>query len=168
MYFNLNVFSALGENNTLVGNFEESLRYYKKLITVLDATGEINYNNMHRIGYAYLKNGYNKEADFYFNKQIDYCNDIIKSDRPQKIYAYYDRAGVFSIRGNKKRAYNDLRMFNKGQREGLWMVNLIKADPLFDSIRNEPGFQRIIRDVEARYQAEHERVRKWLEKQGML
>jgi TolB-like protein/AraC-like DNA-binding protein len=168
MYFNLNVFSALGENNTLVGNFEESLRYYKKLITVLDATGEINYNNMHRIGYAYLKNGYNKEADFYFNKQIDYCNDIIKSDRPQKIYAYYDRAGVFSIRGNKKRAYNDLRMFNKGQREGLWMVNLIKADPLFDYIRNEPEFQRIIRDVEVRYQSEHERVRKWLEKQGML
>jgi hypothetical protein len=48
------------------------------------------------------------------------------------------------------------------------MVSLIKTDPLFDSIRNEPEFQQIVRDVETRYQAEHERVKKWLEEQGML
>ena len=48
------------------------------------------------------------------------------------------------------------------------MINLIKADPLFASMRNEPEFQQIIRDVEAKYQAEHERVRKWLEEKGML
>ena len=45
---------------------------------------------------------------------------------------------------------------------------LIKHEPLFDSIRNEAEFQQIVRDVEAKYQAEHERVRKWLEEQGML
>ena len=37
--------------------------------------------------------------------------------------------------------------------------HLIHPDPLFDSIRNEPEFQQIVRDVEAKYQAEHERVR---------
>ena len=45
---------------------------------------------------------------------------------------------------------------------------VIKRDPLFNSIRNEPEFQQIARDVEAKYQAEHERVRKWLEEQGNL
>ena len=44
----------------------------------------------------------------------------------------------------------------------------IKTDPLFNSMRDEPEFQQIVRDVEAKYQAEHERVRKWLEEQGML
>jgi molybdopterin converting factor small subunit len=34
---------------------------------------------------------------------------------------------------------------------------------LFDNIRAEPEFQQIVRDVEAKYQAEYERVRKWLE-----
>jgi molybdopterin converting factor small subunit len=48
------------------------------------------------------------------------------------------------------------------------MVLLIKSDPLFNSIRNEPEFQQIVKDLEAKYQAEHERVRKWLEKQGKL
>jgi molybdopterin converting factor small subunit len=36
------------------------------------------------------------------------------------------------------------------------------------TIRYEPEFQQILKDVEAKYQAEHERVRKWLEEQGML
>ena len=161
--FNVNVFSAFGELNTLISHFEESLKWYKKLINILKAGGEINYNNMHRIGYAYLKNGYEKEANFYFNMQMDYCNKIIKSRRPRIINAYYDRAGVYAQMGDKEKAYKDLRMVNKSQIQGLWMINLIKADPLFDSMRNEPEFQQIIRDVEAKYQAEHERVRKWLE-----
>jgi phage/plasmid-associated DNA primase len=48
------------------------------------------------------------------------------------------------------------------------MEYYIKNDPLFDTIRDGPEFQKIVRDMEAKYQAEHERVRKWLEEQGML
>jgi len=44
----------------------------------------------------------------------------------------------------------------------------IRNDPLFDNIRNEPEFQQIVRDYVAKYQAEHDRVAKWLEDQGML
>jgi molybdopterin converting factor small subunit len=39
---------------------------------------------------------------------------------------------------------------------------------LFDSIRDEPEFQQIVRDLEAKYQVEHERVRQWLEENDML
>jgi hypothetical protein len=44
----------------------------------------------------------------------------------------------------------------------------MKHDPLFDSIKNEPEFQQIVIDIETKYNAEHQRVRKWLEEQGML
>jgi len=50
----------------------------------------------------------------------------------------------------------------------LWWVSLAKHDPLFNSIRNEERFQKILQNMEAKYQAEHERVRKWLVEQGML
>ena len=35
-------------------------------------------------------------------------------------------------------------------------------------IRDEPEFKQILRDVEAKYQAEHERVSQWLEENDML
>ncbi len=162
--------NAIGAVNMFAGYFEESLKYYKKYIALLEARGQIDFNNMHRVGYVYERNGYGKEAEYYFNLQMEHCNDLIKSDRPhaQKYYTYYDRAGIYAFRGEKEKAYKDLRIFNQRQQQGLWMVTLIKNDPLFDSIRNEPEFQQIVRDVEAKYQTEHERVRKWLEEQGML
>jgi hypothetical protein len=50
----------------------------------------------------------------------------------------------------------------------LWWVSLAKHDPLFDSIRNEERFQKILQNMGKKYQAEHERVKKWLMEQGML
>ena len=49
-----------------------------------------------------------------------------------------------------------------------WMIKDLNNDPLFDNIRDEPEFQQIVRDVEAKYQAGHERVRRWLEENDML
>jgi len=45
---------------------------------------------------------------------------------------------------------------------------LKEYDVFLTSIRTEPEFQQIVRDVEAKYQAEHERVRKWLDENDML
>jgi len=41
-------------------------------------------------------------------------------------------------------------------------------NPLLDNLQNEPDFHQIARDVEAKYQTEHERVRQWLEANDML
>jgi hypothetical protein len=44
----------------------------------------------------------------------------------------------------------------------------MKNDPMFAGIRNEAGFQRILHDMKAKNQAEHERVKKWLMENNML
>jgi TolB-like protein len=167
---NTRIINLLGEYYMLSGKPEESLTYYKKYIIALKALGEYDTGVMHRIGYAYWKNGYKKEAEYYLNKELEYCQSQIKSDRPyaQLFYTYYDLAAVYAFKGDKDKAYENLKIFNQRQRIQLWMVNLIKNDALFDNIRNEPDFQQIVRDVEAKYKAEHERVRKWLEENKML
>jgi hypothetical protein len=59
-------------------------------------------------------------------------------------------------------------MFSQIEPMNLYLVTIIKRDPLFDSIRDDPEFQQIDRDVEAKYQAEHEQIRQWLEENEML
>ena len=168
---NIQALSMLGYCYSFIGQFEESLKYYKKNVERQKASGQLYLNNSHRVGYAYFKNGYKKEAKYCFDEQIDCCDSLIKHNRPWalELYPYYDLAGVYAFRGDKVKAYKNLEIFNQRQKEDyLWMVSLIKADPLFGSIRNEPEFQQIVRDVEARYQAHHERMKKLLEEQGML
>ena len=168
---NINALVMLGYCYSFIDQFEESMKYYRKYVEKQKASSQFSFIDSHRIGYVYFKNRYMKEAKLYFDRQIDYCNSLIKSDRPwaQALYPYYDLAGVYAFRGDKVKAYKNLKIFDQRQKEeSLWMVSLIKTDPLFNSIRNEPEFQKIVKDIEAKYQAEYERVKKWLEEQGVL
>jgi hypothetical protein len=81
---------------------------------------------------------------------------------------FYDLVSTYAFRGEKNKACENLKVFNKRPVLPLWWTTYFKYDPLFDCVRYEPEFQQIVRNVEAKYQAEHERVRKWLEEQGML
>jgi tetratricopeptide (TPR) repeat protein len=162
---------ALGHNNVFFGQYQESLKYFKKWVEGGAALNEGYLFGMHRIGWAYWKNGDKKKADYYFNEQIKYCNRMKKLGR---VYGnnsriFYDLAGVYAFRGDKAKAYENLRnCYDQVQAILLWGVSNIRHDPLFESIRNEPEFQQMIRDVEAKYQAEHDRVQKWLEEKGQL
>ncbi|MCX6254258.1 MAG: hypothetical protein NTV31_07245, partial [Bacteroidia bacterium] len=164
------ILADLGFCYSYLDQFKESLKYFKKYVERKKALGQFDLDATQRIGYTYWKNGYRKEAEYYFDKQIEYCKNSIQNSRPYALskYAYYDLAGVYAFRGDKEKAYENLRIFNQRQRMEFLRVTFIKDDPLFDSLRGEPEFQQIVRDVEAKYQAEHERVRKWLEEQGML
>ena len=44
----------------------------------------------------------------------------------------------------------------------------LSDDPLLENLKDEPEFQQIMREVEQKYQAEHERVRQWLDENDML
>ncbi|TFH37715.1 MAG: tetratricopeptide repeat protein [Bacteroidia bacterium] len=166
----LDLLIDLGADYLFLGNYKEALVTYEKYINDKKKYREIEGNNMHRIAYAYSVNGYKEEANYYFDKQLEYSKAEIELSRSKaNLYLpYYDIAGIFAFREKKEKAYENLRIFNKKERQTFWMVNLIKNDPLFNSIRDEPEFQQIVRDVEAKYQAEHERVRQWLEENDML
>ncbi len=168
----LGILGSLGDAYLYIGEIEESLNYLKKHLEAIKSKEGIDFyilNNWHRIGYAYLKNGYKKEAEYYFNRQLEYCNKSIELGRAYGLYwVYYDLAALNAIQGDKVMALENLNVFKQMKVMPLFMVMRIKGDPLLDNIRDEPEFQQILQDVEAKYQAEHERVRKWLEENDML
>ena len=123
-----------------------------------------------RIGHAYLVNGFIEEAEYYFNTGLEFHIEMLELDRQYGFgfFTFYNLATMYAFLGDKNKTYENLRLFNQKPRMPLFAVANIKDDPLFDSIRDEPEFQQIVRDVEAKYQAEHERVRQWLEENDML
>jgi TolB-like protein/Tfp pilus assembly protein PilF len=152
------------------GHNEEAYICAKKLVEYYKKSGALNLQQAHRIGYAFWQVGKCKEAEDYLNQQIKYDEEIIKLGRElaQNKSAQYDLAATYAFLGNKEKAYQYLNDFSTKKFFPLWWISLAKHDPLFASIRNEERFQKILKNMEAIYQAEHERVRKWLEEQGML
>lgn len=110
-------------------------------------------------------NGYEEEGEHYFDEGLKFYNRMLELNRisPQDFYTLYGFAAAYAFLGETGKAYDYLRLVAQKQMMPRWMINDIHYDPLFDNIRDKPEFQQILRDIEAKYQAEHERVRKWLE-----
>jgi len=155
----------LGLYHSCLGQFEESLKYYKTSEKIQRALNRPGLLNIFRIGHAYWENGFIEEAELYFNTGLKSYNEMIELDRnyARDYFTFYNLAAAYAFLGDKEKAFEYLRLFNRVQVKPLFGVSVIKNDRLFDSIRDEPEFQQIVRNVEAQYQAEHERVRKWLE-----
>ena len=149
---------------------EERFAFAKKLVEYYKKSGVLNLQRSHRVGYAFWQVGRYKEAEYYFNQQIKYSEESIKLNRDVAQWkgAQYDLAATYAFLGNKIKAYKYLDEFNTINFYQLFWVVFLKHDPLFNSIRNEERFQKILQNVETKNQAEHERVRKWLEEQGKL
>jgi TolB-like protein len=152
------------------GQYERSLKYLEKWV----ASGSPIFNtyDMSDIGYIYWVNGNKKKAEYYFDKQVEYCLESLKRVGPDvlniNLSANLTLAAVYAFKGDKDRAFEGLKIFSQQQIIELWMVTFMSNYPLFNSIRDEPEFQKIVSEMKAKYQAEHERVRKWLEEQGKL
>jgi TolB-like protein len=82
---------------------------------------------------------------------------------------HMDLAPLYALLGNKEKAYRTLdELLQMQDNLPVEWVNIIKHNPMYDGLRDEERFQKIVEHVEAKYQAEHERVRKWLEKTGRI
>ena len=167
---NVGNLSRLGFCYVFLGQHEEALDLYKRYIEISKIGQDYSLFDMHRIGWAYWLNGYIEEAEYYFKEQIEYCNSMNELGRglSDSNRTAYDLAAVYAFMGEKVTAYENLRIHNQRQANSLGHFTRIKNDPLFESIRGEPEFQQIVRDIEAKYLAEHERVRQWLEENDML
>jgi TolB-like protein/tetratricopeptide (TPR) repeat protein len=164
-------FVDLGIVYAYSGRYKESLKYINKYAEWLKENHIVSEGKSHRIAYAYYKNGNKKEADYWFNEQKRYCEESINNKRFSgqiSLTSYYDLACVYAFRGEKQKAYENLKVLGQLKIFPKWWLDLIKRDPLLENLRGEPEFRRIVDDIETKYQAEHERVRKWLEEQGML
>jgi TolB-like protein/AraC-like DNA-binding protein/lipoprotein NlpI len=149
---------------------EEAYQYAKKMVKYYEKSGRLNLQDSYRVGFAFYQAGKKEEAEYYFDQQIKYSEEGIKLNRDigQRKVAQYDLAAVYAFKGDKVKAYKYLDEYSERSYFRPAEISLTKYDPLFASIRNEERFQKIVKMMETKYQAEHDRVRRWLEKEGML
>ena len=164
------VIRNLGYNYMFARQHEESLKYYRIYLNHTIASEMLTINESHRVGYAFWQNGLIEEANVYLDQQLEYSLNEIKLERNPSLsgYTYYDLAGAYAFRGEKEEALKNLKTLYQKITPGFMITSYLRTDPLFDNIRDEPEFQQIVLDVEAKYQAEHEKVRQWLEENDLL
>jgi uncharacterized protein (DUF1330 family) len=74
---------------------------------------------------------------------------------------------VYAIRGEKEKALENLKLANQRGGKTVYVMKF-RDFAIFEDIRDDPEFQEIVSAMEAKYQAEHERIRHWLEENDRL
>ena len=152
------------------GYDKEAYMIARQLGDYYEKSGEPNLYLSHYIGYAFWKADKYKEAKDFFNQQIKYGEESIKLDRDyaRSGLAYFNLVATYAFLNNKEKAYKYLDYSYTLNFCPLWILIIARHHPLFNTIRDEERFKAIIQYLDSKYQAEHERVKKWLEEQGML
>ena len=121
-------------------------------------------------GYIYLKKGDTKKADYHLKSIEQKLLKDIESNRfnEQLFHSYFYLAIVYSVMGEKRKALDNLKMLKNRKTDYLFLINYLNYYPFFDFIRNEPEFIEVVKDVEAKYQAGHDRTGKLLKEKGLL
>ncbi len=169
-YKDLTRFNHLADYCLMTGRIEEAYTINLRMMERLKKSGEMDLFVPKDFAYCLLQKGRTKEAEVYINQAIQTNLESIKLGRGhQDVYsAQFDMAEIYAFWGDKEKAYKCLDEAIKQPLYPRWGVILYKYVPYFDSIRHEPRFQNILKEVEAKYQVNHERVGKWLKEKGLL
>jgi tetratricopeptide (TPR) repeat protein len=166
---NVFLLRRVGGNYHFLRDYGKSLYYYNKWMQQKDSLNILDLGEAHRIALAYFKTGQLEKAAEYFGKEENYCLQSIEKNRDfaQSKRAYYDLAAVYAFQGKKEEACQLLDEFIKNEIFPLWWVNLAKDDALFEKIANEKRFNELLIQMEKKYLAEHQRVKKWMEENDL-
>jgi TolB-like protein/Tfp pilus assembly protein PilF len=156
-----------GEAYLNLGQYEKALPYYRTFAERLESRGQRNFYSIPWMAYAYLKNGDTIKADYYMNEQISLANLWIERGISAYEGNYLRLAQVYALKGERENALANLKLFDQ---QGTTSVHAkyIRGYPMFESFKDDPEFRQIMDHLEAKYQAEHERVRQWLEENDTL
>ena len=159
----LDVMQEVGKIYYYLRDYNKAYSYYKQF---LDIKASLNldiypFENA-KIAVVFDKTGHTLEAkklmdDYWHTAEND--NSVYKQISLSVYYAY---------QGDTKKAIEHLKKFSQQENYYYWILLFLKIDPLVDKVKDEPEFKRTMKEIETKFRKHHDRLKKDLEKQGLI
>ena len=154
----LRIHRNLFKNYYKIGKFKESFTYSGSISLKREY-----FMNIGRKADLMAKMGLKEEAEkylnFYMTADTNSMGNYIKAD-------FYIRANC--LKNKPEKAMESLRELSQQPYFFRETIRNLKDEPLFETIRKLPEFQKIIYEMDSKFWANHERIKKSLEEKGLL
>jgi TolB-like protein/Tfp pilus assembly protein PilF len=144
----LDYLSQLGLINLMLEKNDLAVQYYKNWEEKIKNENSNDYkeiSNWIRYGLALTRIGKTEAGITMMKNQLQKNEKIINLGRGN-YSPFYDIAGIYSFLGDTEKAIKYLREWDKRSFWKLGTVYLIQVDPLFENIRNNLEYKKIIND----------------------
>jgi TolB-like protein/Tfp pilus assembly protein PilF len=160
----------IGNIYVYLEQYDMAIEWFRRLLKHPERPAFSNVVKYNRIGLAYWHNGYKEDARKYFDKHVDILTNLDELGRTagDPCRNAYEIAGVQAFLGEPDDVYEKLRQAGLCEKWDRYMRMLVNNDAMFRQYKEDHVFQSFVKDVEVKYLTEHERIRQWLEENGML
>lgn len=114
------------------------------------------------IGMAYEKAGETRQAKVFIEDYHQYVESDQTAYRNLGLWAYYDYAG------DMDKAVKHLRLFAKEDNIQYWIILFMREQPMPNSTNQNPECEKLLDEIEAKFWANHEKLKLTLEEKGLL
>jgi tetratricopeptide (TPR) repeat protein len=161
---------------SMLNRHEEAYRSALEVLSIFKESGLSPKSGWENIGYAFFNAGHKNEAAYYFSKQIELYEEILRLD-PNDSNTSTFLAGIYSFNGDIRKALQtfhldktllDLQHQKPHQVASISYYNDLKFRPQYENLRKQPSFMEYLNKYLDVYRKEHDAFEKWLIEKGML
>lgn len=113
-----------------------------------------------------------------YKKEVQYADVFIKNfteelelklPNAQNYYVHINLAYLYAMKGEKENALKYLKQ-TQDRKKGFpyIVIKLLKVNPIWDDYRRDPEFQKVLLNLEATFEKEHNRIEKLLKDLGKI
>jgi TolB-like protein len=145
-------------------DYEDAWFYFSKMTKVCEDQGlDLYHGEKAKIGLILSELGMEKESEVYFHEYLEFAeNDpSVYRDLSLSVYNAY--------MGNTERALEHLKLFSEKENYPYWYILFLEMDdPVFENVKDNPEFQKIMREINLKFWKYHKDIKDSLKKKGLI
>jgi TolB-like protein/AraC-like DNA-binding protein/tetratricopeptide (TPR) repeat protein len=160
----LDILQDIAKVSFYLKEYDSAYRYYQRFnylreLFMLDIYRHENLT----IGLAYEKAGDTKKAKEFINDYRQYWDADQTAYKDLGLTAYYD------YMGDTRKAIEHLKRFSKQDNIQYWIILFIRQEPVpGKGLNREPECKKLLDEIEAKFWANHKKLKLTLEEKGLL
>ncbi|QOI96796.1 MAG: helix-turn-helix domain-containing protein [Flammeovirgaceae bacterium] len=159
----IDILQEIGKVSYYLQDFDSAYQCYKRFNYYREKMKlDIYRHEDMTIAMVYAKVGLKDKANEFIRSYRQYLDTDPTAYKNLGLAMYYSRTG------DAVKALEHLQLFAKEDNIQYWIVLFLNKDPLQTTIERSPEFQRVVRQIEERFWANHEKLKHRLEEKGLL
>lgn len=159
----LDILQEVAKSYYYLRDFETAAIYYKAFVEAREMYNlEIYRSENGKIGVTFDKVGDQELSDKYFEQYRTWA------ENDPSIYSNFSLAFYYSYKGDTDKAIDYLEAFTQHDNFHYWTILFTPIDPLMDNLKQHPQYNKVFREIEDKFNANHKRIEKSLQEKGLL
>jgi hypothetical protein len=157
------ILQDIGKMSYYMRDYKGAYQYYKKFLAMRESRQMDIYRHENlTIGFVLAQVGDNEKAQTLIEDYRQY----VEADK--SIYHDLGLSAYYSYRGDQKRAVEHMKLFSKEDNVQFWIIAFLEADPMMESIKNNPEFKKYFEETKSRFWKKHDALKAILNSKGLL